>query len=213
MDVRKEIADKMSRHLLQIRAVKLSPNEPFTWASGIKSPIYCDNRVTLSYPEIRAFIRQSFVNLIREEFGFIDLVAGVATGAIAQGALVAQELDLPFVYVRSEKKTHGLTNVIEGHVVPGQSVVIVEDLVSTGSSSLHAVQALREAGCNVKGMVAIFTYGLRKAQDNFINENCLLFTLTDYNNLINKALEDKYISVNDMDTLRRWRIDPEKWGV
>jgi orotate phosphoribosyltransferase len=213
MDRRKEIANKMSGHLLQIRAVKLSPNDPFTWASGIKSPIYCDNRVTLSYPEIRAFIRQSFVNLIREKFGFIDLVAGVATGAIAQGALVAQELDLPFVYVRSEKKTHGLTNVIEGHVVMGQSVVVVEDLVSTGSSSLHAVQALREAGCNVKGMVAIFTYGLKKAQDNFKNENCLLFTLTDYNNLINKALEDKYISANDMDTLKKWRIDPEKWGV
>ncbi|MCX6235768.1 MAG: orotate phosphoribosyltransferase [Bacteroidetes bacterium] len=212
MDRRVDISTKVSGYLLQIKAVKLSLKEPFTWASGIKSPVYCDNRITLSYPKIRTYIRQSFVNVINEEFGTIDLIAGVATGAIAQGALVAQELGLPFVYVRSEKKTHGLSNVIEGHVESGQSVVVVEDLVSTGSSSLHAVQALREAGCSVKGMVAIFTYGLKKALDNFASENCKLITLTNYSDLIDKALEENYIRPDDLKTLKKWCEDPEKWG-
>jgi orotate phosphoribosyltransferase len=206
-----EIADQISGYLLQVKAVKLNPREPFTWASGIRSPIYCDNRVTLSYPRIRTYIRQAFVNLINEQFGTLDLIAGVATGAIAHGALVAQEMGLPFVYVRSEKKSHGLTNVIEGHCEAGQSLVVVEDLVSTGSSSLHAVEALRGVECNVKGMVAIFTYGLKKAEDNFKKENCELYTLTDYHYLIRKALEENYIREEDMMTLKKWREDPENW--
>jgi orotate phosphoribosyltransferase len=208
-----EIAEQISGFLLQVKAVKLSPRDPFTWASGLRSPIYCDNRVTLSYPKIRTFIRQAFVNLINEEFGTIDVVAGVATGAIAHGVLAAQELGLPFIYVRSEKKSHGLTNVIEGHYEEGQSLVVVEDLVSTGSSSLHTVEALRAVNCNVKGMVAIFTYDLKKAQDNFKKENCELYTLTDYHHLIAKALEENYIREKDMETLKKWREDPENWGT
>lgn len=153
--------------LLQIKAIKLDVNNPFTWSSGIKSPIYCDNRKILSYPKVRTFVRQEFAKMINDEFGSIDLIAGVATGAIAHGVLVAQDLGLPFVYVRSAKKEHGLTNQIEGVVESGQSVVVVEDLVSTGQSSLAAVHALRDAGCNVKGMVAIFTYGLDAAKANF----------------------------------------------
>jgi orotate phosphoribosyltransferase len=199
--------------LLQIKAIKLDNANPFTWASGIKSPIYCDNRRTLSYPVIRTFLRQEFVKLISEEFGTIDLIAGVATGAIAMGALVAQDLGLPFVYVRSEKKSHGLENLIEGVTESGQSVVVVEDLISTGKSSLNAVNALREAGCNVKGMVAIFTYGLADAEESFKAANCTLHTLTNYNYLINKALEQDYIKDTDMQSLLEWRSDPKNWGL
>jgi len=206
-----EVADQISGFLLQVKAVKLNPREPFTWASGIRSPIYCDNRVTLSYPRIRTFIRQAFVSLVSGQYGPVDLVAGVATGAIAHGALVAQEMGLPFVYVRLEKKSHGLTNVIEGHCEAGQSVVVVEDLVSTGSSSLHAVEALRNVECHVKGMAAIFTYGLKKAEDNFKKENCELYTLTDYHHLIRKALEENYIREEDMEALKKWRDDPDNW--
>jgi orotate phosphoribosyltransferase len=199
--------------LLQIKAIKLDNANPFTWSSGLKSPIYCDNRKTLSYPKIRTFIRQEFVKLINEEFGTVNLIAGVATGAIAAGVLVAQELGLPFVYVRSEKKEHGLTNQIEGVVESGQSVVVIEDLVSTGKSSLNAVAALRAAGCNVKGMVAIFTYNLPEATENFKQANCPLVTLTDYDLLIKKALEHKFIKESDMKSLIQWRENPKAWGI
>ncbi len=212
MEQQREIAERTSQYLLQIKAVKLNVKDPFTWTSGIQSPIYCDNRITLSFPLIRTFIRQSFVNLIIEEFGTIDLIAGVATGAIAMGALVAQEMDLPFAYVRSAKKGHGLANLIEGRIEPGQSVVVVEDLISTGKSSLAAVRALRDAGCNVKGMAAIFTYGLKKAELNFGNEKCRLVTLTDYDTLVNKALEEDYIYEKDMVAIRNWKESPETWN-
>ena len=193
-----DVALQTAEYLLQIKAVKLRPKEPFTWASGIKSPIYCDNRVTLSFPEIRTFIKDKFVTSIIEKVGKPDLIAGVATGGIAQGALVAQELDLPFVYVRTSKKEHGLTNQIEGTVQPGQSVVVVEDLISTGKSSLDVVSALREAGCIIKGMVAIFTYNLPIAEKGFSDANCLLVTLSDYDILVKKALEINYISEEDL---------------
>ncbi len=198
--------------LLQIKAIKLDVKNPFTWTSGIISPIYCDNRKTLSYPKIRTFIRQELVKLIHENFGTIDLIAGVATGAIAQGALVAQDLGLPFAYVRSAKKGHGLTNQIEGVVESGQSVVVVEDLVSTGKSSLAAVEALKDAGCNVKGMVAIFTYGLKEAAKNFEKAKVSLYTLTDYETLIEKAIERDYVSESDMRLLLNWKENPKEWG-
>ena len=202
----------LAQHLLQIRAVKLSPNDPFTWASGLKSPIYCDNRVTLSYPNVRTYIRHEFVNLILKEFGKPDVIAGVATGGIAQGALVAQELGLPFVYVRSEKKSHGMQNQIEGVIRPGQSVVVIEDLVSTGKSSLLAVDALREVGAEVKGMVAIFTYQMEIAKKNFKEKNCQLFTLTNYETLIHKAVEESYISEQDVQSLKEWRKNQQAWS-
>ena len=206
-----ESAGTVSEFLLQIKAVKLDPVNPFTWASGIKSPIYCDNRVTLSYPKIRTFIRQQFVDIVNVHFGQIDLIAGVATGGIAQGALVAQELGLPFAYVRTAQKKHGLENVIEGVAEAGQSVVVVEDLVSTGKSSLEVVHALQQAGCVVKGMVAIFTYGLPVAGKNFSEAKCPLVTLTNYDILINKALEQSYITDDQLKSLVRWKENPEAW--
>lgn len=205
-------AYKVAEFLLQIKAVKLQPENPFTWASGIKSPIYCDNRKTLSYPQIRTFIRQTFVDTINKNFAKPDVIAGVATGGIAIGALVAQEMGLPFVYVRSEAKKHGLTNMIEGDVEIGHNVVVVEDLISTGGSSLKAVEALREKGCNVKGMVAIFTYGFDEAEQNFKKAKCNLKTLTDYNTLINTALTKEYISEKDLESLKQWRTNPSAWG-
>lgn len=198
--------------LLQIKAIKLDVKNPFTWSSGIISPIYCDNRKTLSYPKIRTFIRQELVKLIYENFGTIDLIAGVATGAIAQGVLVAQEMGLPFAYVRSSKKGHGLTNQIEGVVESGQSVIVVEDLISTGKSSLGAVKALKEAGCHVKGMVAIFTYGLQEAQDNFSKSQTPLYTLTNYDALVEKAIERDYVKESDLKVLLKWKDDPKTWG-
>ncbi len=206
-----ETALTISDFLLQIKAIKLNITNPFTWASGLKSPIYCDNRITLSFPKIRTYIRQEFVKIINEEFGSVDVIAGVATGGIAQGALVAQELGLPFVYVRSSQKKHGLTNQIEGIVESGQSVVVVEDLISTGKSSLNAVNALREAGCNIKGMVAIFSYDLTIAKENFEKADCKLITLSDYNFLIRKAVETNYINESDIQSLVRWRENPKKW--
>ena len=202
----------LATHLLQIKAVKLSPSQPFTWASGLHSPIYCDNRVTLSYPMVRTFIRQQFVEQVMRHFGKPDVIAGVATGGIAQGALVAQELGLPFVYVRSEKKSHGMQNQIEGVIESGQSVVVIEDLVSTGKSSLLAVDALREAGAIVKGMVAIFTYQLPVAEENFKAKECSLFTLTNYETLIHKAIEENYINGQDQASLMEWRKDPQAWS-
>ncbi len=207
-----EIARTTARSLLQIKAVKLSPHDPFTWTSGIKSPIYCDNRVTLSFHAIRTYIRQQFVQIIREEFGVVEYIAGVATGGIAQGALVAQEFGIPMVYVRSEKKSHGLENKIEGRVEAGKSVVVIEDLVSTGSSSLAAVHALTEAGFIVKGMVAIFSYNLDQAKKNFADAKCRLITLSDYNSLIHEALESNYINDEELQSLVRWRENPDAWG-
>jgi orotate phosphoribosyltransferase len=207
-----ETARTTARSLLQIKAVKLSPQDPFTWTSGIKSPIYCDNRVTLSFHSIRTYIRQQFVQIIREEFGVIEYIAGVATGGIAQGALVAQEFGIPMVYVRSEKKSHGLENKIEGRIETGKSVVVIEDLVSTGSSSLAAVHALTEAGFIVKGMVAIFSYNLDVAKKNFADAKCRLITLSDYNSLIREALENNYINDEELQSLIQWRENPEAWG-
>jgi len=201
----KDIALQTAELLLKIKAVKLNAKNLFTWASGIQSPIYCDNRITLSYPEIRTFIRQNFVRAIEENPFGPELIAGVATGGIAQGALVAQEMGLPFAYVRSGKKDHGLTNQIEGEVRSGQRVVVVEDLVSTGSSSLGAVAALREAGCTIKGMVAIFTYNLSKAEKAFKAAECSLITLTDYDHLIQKALEINYITEDDLKVLQGFK--------
>ncbi len=203
---------KIAEYLLQIKAIKLQPESPFTWASGWKSPIYCDNRKTLSYPAVRTYIRQRFVDLIKEEFPKPDVIAGVATGGIAQGALVAQDLGLPFVYVRSEAKKHGLTNMIEGVVEKGQAVIVIEDLISTGGSSLKAVEALREAGCIVKGMAAIFTYGFPAAEANFKQAKCPLKTLCNYNVLIEQALKSNYINEKDLSPLKKWREAPEIWG-
>lgn len=207
-----ETAEQTSTFLLQVKAVKLNNEHPFTWASGRKSPIYCDNRVTLSYPEIRTYIRQRFVDMINEYFGDVDVIAGVATGGIAQGALVAQELGKPFVYVRSEEKKHGLTNQIEGEIHSGQTVVVVEDLVSTGKSSLIAVHALRDKGCVVKGMVAIFTYGLAVAAKNFEDANVELHTLTNYDALIKVACDLDYVREADLESLKTWRSNPELWS-
>lgn len=204
-------AYKVAEFLLQIKAVKLQPENPFTWASGWKSPIYCDNRKTLSYPQIRTYIRHQFVETINKHFGRPDVIAGVATGGIAQGALVAQEMGLPFIYVRSEAKKHGMTNMIEGDVESGQSVVVIEDLISTGGSSLKAVEALREKGCNVKGMAAIFTYGFDEAEQNFKKAKCVVKTLTNYEILVKKALQKEYITEKDVESLKQWRAKPSEW--
>ena len=198
--------------LLQIKAIKLSPAKPFTWASGLKSPIYCDNRITLSYPKIRTHIRQQFVQTILEKYDKPDIIVGVATGGIAQGALIAQELGLPFAYVRSDKKSHGLHNEVEGIVEKGQSAVVIEDLVSTGGSSLKAVDAMRQRGLEVKGMMAIFTYGLQQSEENFKTAKCELTTLTDYESLIRKASEENYITEKDLQSLIQWRLNPEAWS-
>lgn len=213
MQSQRDSALKVAEFLLQIKAVKLQPRKPFTWASGWKSPIYCDNRVTLSFPQIRTFIRQEFVNLIQEEFGKPEVIAGVATGGIAQGALVAQELGVPFVYVRSSSKGHGMQNRVEGYLEKGKSVVVVEDLISTGNSGLEAVKALRESGANVKGMVAIFTYGFKVAADNFKKHQLPLRTLTDYESLIDQALKSDYIDESQIESLQKWREAPEKWDA
>ena len=198
--------------MLQIKAIKLQPNNPFTWASGWKSPIYCDNRITLSHPSIRTFIRQKLSALIQEEYGSVGLIAGVATAGIPQGVLVAQDLGLPFAYVRSKAKEHGTGSLIEGELFEGQRVVVVEDLISTGKSSLQAVEALREAGCNVAGLVAIFSYGFDEATENFKNAKCRFATLSNYSALINFASENGYIGHDDVELLRKWRDNPSAWG-
>lgn len=212
MKVNEESALKVAEFLLQIKAIQLQPSQPFTWASGWKSPIYCDNRKALSYPKIRTYIRQQLVNVINDNFNKPDVIAGVATGGIAQGVLVAQDLGLPFVYVRPEAKAHGLGNQVEGVVEEGQSVVVIEDLISTGKSSLKAVEALREAGCTISGMAAIFTYGFKEAEESFKKKKCELVCLSDYDYLIRQALETKYVSNKDVDPLRAWRENPGKWG-
>jgi orotate phosphoribosyltransferase len=212
MIINKDIAAKTAESLLEIKAVKLNKTEPFTWASGWKSPIYCDNRKTLSYPSIRTFIRQNFSNIIKDEFGDIDVIAGVATGAIAIGVLVAQELGKPFIYIRSGNKEHGMKNKIEGVITPGQTVVVIEDLISTGGSSLAAVEALNEAGAIVKGMVAIFSYGFNAAEEGFKKAGIRLYTLSNYDILIKQAVDSGYIKEDDVKSLQEWRVNPSEWG-
>jgi len=208
-----DCAKKTADYLLQINAIKLQPSNPFTWTSGWKSPIYCDNRKTLSFPEVRTFIRDSFALLVKENYPQAELIAGVATGAIAHGALVADAMGLPFIYVRSGAKEHGLGNQIEGYYQKGQKVVVIEDLISTGGSSLSAVKALREAGCDVLGMAAIFTYEFKKAADGFATENCRLNTLSNYSVLIDTAVNTGYIGTSEVETLKSWRLDPASWGI
>jgi len=211
MILHKDIAKKTAEVLLQVKAIKLSPTEPFTWASGWKSPIYCDNRVTLSYPTVRVFLKEEISKIVESKYGKPDVIAGVATGAIAIGVLVAQELGVPFIYVRPEPKSHGRKNQIEGHLGNGQNVVVIEDLISTGKSSLNAVKALKESGATVKGMVAIFSYGFDLASENFKNSNVDLTTLSDYSHLLEQAMDSKYITEKELDTLTDWRKNPENW--
>jgi len=203
--------NQIAQYLLQSKAIKLEPSSPFTWASGWKSPIYCDNRITLSFPDIRRFIRDAFAELINEKFTKPDVIAGVATGAIAQGALVAEAMNLPFVYIRSSAKSHGMENLVEGKLEKNQKVVVVEDLVSTGGSSLKAVDALRKQGAEVLGMTAIFTYGFPLAEENFKKAECELFTLSNYKVLIDEAIKEGYVKESDLEVLMEWRKDPSNW--
>jgi orotate phosphoribosyltransferase len=209
----KDTAEKTAELLLQINAIKLNPGNPFTWASGWKSPIYCDNRLILSFPTIRNYVRDEFSKHIENKFGKPDVIAGVATGAIGIGILVAESLGVPFVYVRPEAKKHGRQNQVEGFLQKGQSVVVVEDLISTGNSSLMAVEALRAAGANIKGMAAIFTYGFDVAEQNFKNANIDLYTLSNYQNLLNLAVAKHYITEKEEQTLREWSISPSTWDI
>ena len=209
----KDTASKTAELLLQINAIKLNSENPFTWASGWKSPIYCDNRVILSFPAIRNYIRDEFSKNIEKQFGKPDVIAGVATGAIGIGILVAQELGLPFVYVRPEAKKHGRLNQVEGFLQKGQNVVVVEDLISTGNSSLLAVEALRNEGANVKGMAAVFSYGFKVAEDNFVNAKVDLFTLSNYESLLELAVAKEYITRNEQNLLQEWRKSPSEWNV
>ena len=197
--------------LLKVKAIKLQPSNPFTWASGWKSPFYCDNRKTLSYPSLRNFVKVEISRLILEKFGQVDAIAGVATGAIAQGALVAEELNLPFVYVRSSPKDHGLENLIEGELRPGMKVVVIEDLISTGGSSLKAVEAIRRDGCEVIGMIASYTYGFPVAIEAFKNAKVELATLTNYEAVLEVAVQTGYIKEDDVEVLNAWRKDPAHW--
>lgn len=212
MVMNKDTSKKTAELLLQIKAIKLSPSAPFQWASGWKSPIYCDNRVTLSYPPVRVYLKEEIAKIVELEYGKPDVIAGVATGAIAIGILVAQELGVPFIYVRPEPKKHGRKNQIEGHLDSGQNVVVIEDLISTGNSSLSAVAALKEAGAVVKGMVAIFSYGFDIATKNFADKNVNLKTLSNYENLLEQALDSSYISEKELLTLQEWRANPSEWN-
>ena len=207
-----ESEKKVAESLLKIKAIKLQPSEPFTWASGWKSPIYCDNRKTLSFPEIRTLVRDEFVKTVKAKYPQAEVIAGVATGAIAQGALVAQELGLPFIYVRSSPKDHGLGNLIEGDLKAGQKVVVIEDLISTGGSSLKAAEAVRAAGGEVLGMGAIFTYGLPVSEHAFKEHKVELTTLSNYNAMIETAVATGYVKEEQVETLKEWRKSPDTWG-
>ncbi len=198
------VSKKIAKHLLQIKAIKLNPQNPFTWASGIKSPIYCDNRLVLSYPAVRKLVKKELA-VLAKEFGEFDAVSGVATAGIAHGMLLADEVSKPFSYVRSKAKGHGRQNLIEGHIEPGQKVLVVEDLISTGGSSVKAVEALRESGVEVIGVLAIFTYGFQKAVDTFKEANCPFKTLSNYEDLVETAVEQNYVTAEDLDTLKSWR--------
>ncbi len=204
------LASEVARQLLQIKAIKLSPQNPFTWASGMKSPIYCDNRVVLSYPLTRKFIIESLAKKARE-FGNFNMVAGVATAGIAHGALLANELDLPFVYVRSKAKEHGRQNVIEGQLRGNERILVVEDLISTGGSSIKAVQALEDQGCNIAGVIAIFSYGFEKATKAFDAAGCSFATLSNYDALLQEAINVGYIDEEQLEALKKWRLQPETW--
>ncbi len=206
-----QTAKQTAELLLQIKAIKLQPKEPFTWASGWKSPIYCDNRLLLSYPPIRNYIRSTMAKNLEDTFGKPDVIAGVATGAIGIGVLVAEYLGLPFIYVRPEAKGHGRKNQIEGKIDAGQSVVVIEDLISTGKSSLNAVAALKEANVNVKGMIAIFSYGFEVASKNFKKEDVTLYTLSNYENLLDQAVKTKYITTKEKAILAQWNANPSQW--
>jgi len=208
----KETPRKVAEYLLQIKAVKLNPQKPFQWSSGLLSPIYCDNRVILSYPAIRTYIRQQFVDVINEYFGKSDVIAGVATGGIAHGVLVAQEFGLPFIYVRPEPKQHGLSNAIEGYVEKGQSVIVIEDLISTGGSSLRAIEHLKDFGCSIKGMISIYTYNFKSAEENFKKNKLQVISLSNFDSLIKVALERSYITEDDFEQLKEWHKDPEGWS-
>ncbi len=205
-------AQSIASSLLDIQAIKLQPNNPFTWASGWSSPIYCDNRLSLSFPEVREFITDKLAEEIKKTFSNVEAIAGVATAGIPQGALVAARLGLPFIYVRSKAKGHGMTNLIEGKIVPGQKVVVIEDLVSTGGSSLKAVEDLRVADIEVLGMAAIFTYGFDIADKNFENAKVELLTLSNYDVLIKEAIEKGYVKAEDLEKLSDWRVSPSTWG-
>ncbi len=210
-NIMENLSQVVAEKLLKIKAIKLQPSNPFTWASGWKSPIYCDNRKTLSYPELRTFIKTQLTQLIREKYPDVEAIAGVATGAIAQGALIAEELGLPFVYVRSSPKDHGLENLIEGDLKPKQKVVVVEDLISTGGSSIKAVEAIRKDGSQVLGMVAIFTYGFPDAGELFEKHQVQLSTLCNYQAIIESAVKSRYIGQHEVETLQEWRKNPAKW--
>lgn len=205
------ISHQVAAKLLEIKAIRLNLEKPYTWASGWKSPIYCDNRLSLSYPEIRSYIKMALKSLIKSEFANVEAIAGVTTAGIPQGALVADVLELPFIYVRSKPKGHGLTNMIEGVVVQNQNIVLVEDLISTAGSSIKAALALREAGLDVLGMVAIFTYGFTVASENLKRENLKLATLSNYNDMIEQAVDSNYISTDEVKSLKAWRQDPANW--
>ena len=207
-----ETAVQVALHLLEVKAIKLSPEDPFTWASGLNSPIYCDNRISLSFPEVRNYIRQQLYRAATTFFPATDVVVGGATAGIPQGVLVAEEMDLPFAYVRAKKKEHGMSNQIEGQVKPGQKALVVEDLVSTGKSSLAAVDALRDAGVEVLGMVSVFTYGLEIADQNFNAASCRLVSLSDYDHLIKAAVQQKYIQTGALESLSQWRKNPAGWS-
>ena len=206
-----DIAKQIAKSLLQINAIILQPNDPFKWAAGWNSPIYCDNRKTLSYPEIRNYIRQSLAAIIKNRYKGANVIAGVATAGIPHGALVAEELGLPFIYVRSKAKEHGERNQIEGYMERGQSVILVEDLISSGKSCLEAASVLKKAGMNVKGVVSIFTYGFDTASKNFNDANCEYIALCDYNTLLPQAIEQRYIYKEDLSILKEWRKNPSKW--
>lgn len=208
-----EIATKVAKYLLEVQAVKLSPLKPFTWTSGMLSPIYCDNRVTLSYPEARTFIRNSFAALIKENFAEVDCIAGIATAGIAQGALIADILELPYIYIRPEPKKHGMKNSVEGSMKEGAKVVLIEDLVSTGKSSLAAIQNLRNSGGNAIGLVSIFTYGFPQSAESFQNANCPFISLCSYEIMLEMALSIGYINENEKVELENWRQNPQVWAA
>jgi len=208
----KDTAKKTAELLLQINAIKLNSKNPFLWASGWKSPIYCDNRITLSFPPIRNYIRENMAKQLEKRFGKPDVIAGVATGAIGIGMLVAEFMGLPFIYVRPEPKAHGRGNQIEGFLHKGQNVVVVEDLISTGKSSLNAVEALKGSGANVKGMIAIFSYGFEIAEKNFKSAKVDLVTLSGYDYLLEQAIETNYIAEKELKTLKEWRVNPAEWN-
>tara|TARA_B100000678_G_scaffold234807_1_gene204084 strand:+ start:267 stop:911 length:645 start_codon:yes stop_codon:yes gene_type:complete len=210
--VQNSYSSQTAELLLKLKAIKLSPKDPFTWASGWKSPIYCDNRVLLSDPNSRDIIANYFAEIIKQKYKSVEVIAGVATGAIGIGILVAQKLNLPFIYVRPEAKKHGRKNQIEGKILENQKIVVIEDLISTGKSSLNAVRALKESNLEVLGMVAIFTYGFKVSKENFHENKVELFTLSNYNELVKKAIEINYISHKESETLKKWNNNPENWG-